>query len=300
MSNTFGYKIFGYDLSLYCKITEYGINMDKYMCSMSFGRGMNMFCLTAIYKAEKPYEIYIDSVEKNDLCVIDGTLSEFEDGLVKLVRIALSFMKKVYPHVLKFTLQDDSQIYCTKGSKKDKLSLAYDYILKYNETWYENKFNAELPGYIGTESNIKIAKPNTYMDDYLKSLKELDKSLIPFDMLAQKISAITKYNDEYSAASTPREFIKNIRAKYKDKYCYEVGKWLNIYMLYLQIKLSPEHWLILTTNVPEVPNFKANKLSHESLLNIKFGGNRRRKTRKQYPFSVKRGLFTESYIEDWI
>jgi hypothetical protein len=152
MSNIKAYKISGYNINLYCKISEYGIDTNNYMCSMSFGTGNKKFCLTAIYKALNPFEIYIDRVEKNDLCIIDNKLSDIDEGLVKLVKLSLLFIKKIYPHVTRLTFHDDSQIYCNnvralqsltlRENKLDKLSLAYDYIIKYNQTWYEKNFKA--------------------------------------------------------------------------------------------------------------------------------------------------------------
>jgi hypothetical protein len=277
------YKISGYNISLYCKITEYGINTENYMCTMSFGTGNKQFCLTSIYKSKKLYEIYIDRVDKNNLCVIDGKLSDFEEGLVKLVKVSLWFIKKIYPHVKKFTLFDYSQIYCNPDNKHDKLSLAYDYILKYNQTWYEKKFKAELPGLITTNKNTTI-ESNSLMAKYKESLKELDAPLMSYDIIADKLTVLQKYKSEYTNAETPRQFIENIRNSYKDNYCYEVGKWLNSYMVFLQIKLFPEEWYILTSNVNPVPNFKVNKITNASIINKFLGG--RRNTRKKYPFKL--------------
>ena len=289
------YKISGYDISLYCKITEYGINTDNYLCSMSFGSGNKKFCLTAIYKASNPFYIYIDRVEKNDLCIIDNKLSDIEEGLVKLVRISLLFIKKIYPHVTHLTFQDDSQIYCNNENKLDKLSLAYDYIIKYNQTWYENKFKAELPGLISAKD--KTATENSLMYKYFESLKELDNPLMPFEIVVNIINVLQIYENEYNSAKTPREFINSLRTKYKNDYCKEICKWLNSYMKVLQIKLSPEYWYILTSNIDDIPKFKVSRLTENNIGRI-FGG-KRKNTLKKSMYKLKRGTFTESYIEDF-
>jgi hypothetical protein len=83
MATLSGYTLSGFDISLYCKLTEYGINTNNYMCVMSFVTGMNNFCMTAAYKSTNPYEIYIDRVEKNNLCVLNGVLTDFDEGLEK-------------------------------------------------------------------------------------------------------------------------------------------------------------------------------------------------------------------------
>jgi hypothetical protein len=229
MTHIRAYKISGYNISLYCKISEYGINTDNYMCSMSFGSGSKKFCLTAIYKACNPFEIYIDRVEKNDLCIINNKLTDIDEGLVKLVKLSLLFIKKIYPHVIRLTFQDDSQIYCNNESKLDKLSLAYDYIIKYNQTWYEKKFKAELPGLISVKD--KTATENSLMYKYFESLKELDKLLIPFEIVVNTINILQKYEDEYNSDISPREFINNLRNKCKDNYCKEICKWEQLYIL---------------------------------------------------------------------
>lgn len=289
------YKITGYDINIYCKLTEYGINTDKYMCSMSFGSGRNKYCLNAIYKAESPYEIYIDRIERNNSCTINSLLSDIDDGLVKLVKLALFTMKKAYPHVLKYKLHDDSHILCDGTNNKFKLSLAYDYILKYNQTWYEKKFNAELPGLL---SDKKI-EDNSLMNNYLKSLKVLDDELTPYDIIISAIPVISNYKNEYDTATTPRMFIDNIRKTYKDKYYYEVGKWLNGYMKFLQIKISPEYWFINTSNIVSVPNFNSVRLSDNNIYKIfnKRGGSRIKTLKKNgYIFSIGKSTYTESYM----
>ena len=290
------YKITGFNINMYCKLTEYGINTDKYMCSMSFGSGRNKYCLNAIYKAESPYEIYIDRIEINNSCTINSLLSDFDEGLVKLVKTALFTMKKAYPHVLKYKLHDDSHIICDGINNKFKLSLAYDYILKYNQTWYENKFNAELPGLL---SNKKI-EDGSLMENYLKSLKILGIELIPYDIITSAIPVISNYKNEYNTATSPRTFITNIRKTYKDKYCFEVSKWLNGYMKFLQIKLSPEYWFINTSNILNVPNFNSVQLSNNTINKIfnRKGGGISNKTLKQKGdiFSIGRATYTESYM----
>lgn len=261
-----GYKIKGYDLNFYCKITEWYINTPNYVCTMSFGTGMKKFCLTASYKYTDPYKIYIDSVQKDDLCNIDGQLTKYDEGIVKLVKISLWTMKLLYPHVTKYTLIDHSHIYCKKDSKEFKLSISYDYILKYNETWYQKKFNAELPGFIPIFENGKLiktnAEPNSFMDLFYKSLKCLDEPSIPILMVSQTLPNILKYKEEYETTKTPREFISKLRKKFRDNYCFEVGKWLDDYMTLLQIRLAKDFWYISSSNINKVPNYKAIKLNN--------------------------------------
>ncbi len=69
----------------------------------------------------------------------------------------------------------------------------------------------------------------------------------------------------------------------------------------LQIKIYPESWYILTSNIDNIYNFKTYKLSENNIGKI-FGGkfNKKRKsTLKKSMYNLKRGTFTESYIEDF-
>jgi hypothetical protein len=193
-------------------------------------------------------------------------------------------MTKIYPHVNKFMLMDNSQIYC---SKTDKMSLAYDYILKYNQTWYQKKFAAELPGH-------NTISQDSLLYYYVESLKELDAPLIHYSIILEIFPTFTKYQTEYISSQTPRMFIDNIREKYKDTYYQEVSKWLNSYMKYLHIKISPEHWFILSRSVIPVPNFKATKLRNNNITKIFGGGSL---IPKHDGLTLKRGTFTESIVE---
>jgi hypothetical protein len=98
----------------------------------------------------KAYDIHIycklsEVFKDNDQCVVDGSLQDFKNGTVKIVSTAIWFMKNHFKDVERFTLNDDSHIECERGKAIYKLRLAYDYILKCNQTWYENKFHAVLP-----------------------------------------------------------------------------------------------------------------------------------------------------------
>ncbi len=282
--NIKGYKISGFDIDLYCKISEYNIGGDNYKCTMSFGGGSRKYCLIASYSAEKPMEIYIDRIEKRDVCSIGNILSNYDEGTIKLVKTSLWAMKKMYPHVLKYTLKDNSQIYCDGENSKDTMHMAYDYILKYNETWYQRKFNAELPGFISknapsiTNTGNKhlmhiIAEPQSLMYNVYKSFEILDKQLDPYELVIDVIPTLKSYREEYESSDTPRQFIDKLRRKLGNDYCRDVGKWLNSYMLYLNISIEMEHWYILEKYINEVPNFSASILPL-AFVNRMLGGGR--------------------------
>lgn len=287
LPKTRGYIVTGYDIKVYCKLTETNIGESNYKCVISFGTGMKKWCVTALYDNKKPTEIYIDRIENNDLCLIEGKLREYEKGTIKLVKISLYTIKQLFPDITKINLHDDSQIYCDETNKTFKLSLSYDYILKYNESWYQKNFSAELPGFISKEYNndIKfpkiISEPDTLMDKYYTSLKELDTPIMPYPLIINIFSQFSEYKNEYESSTTPREFISILRKKLKNDFCFKVGKWLNQYMLFLQIKLSPEYWYIQTKNIFSVTNFTINKISSNNTNRILNGGKRNNKTQKK-------------------
>jgi hypothetical protein len=244
---------------------------------------MKKFCLTAIYKGVKPTEIYIDRVENNDLCLLNGKLSDYEKGTVKLIKVALFVMKSLFPDVTKYTLHDDSQLYCDKSSFLFKLSMSYDYILKYNETWYQKNFNAELP--------------ESLMTMYNNSLKVLDEPITDYALIVNMFPQFSEYKSEYESSSTPRKFISLLRKKLDREFCFKVGKWLNQYMVSLQIKLLAENWYINAANIKNVPNFSMTHMDSNNANRILNGGGRTRKNNKRIGYKIKSdSAFTENCV----
>lgn len=277
MAHISGYIVTGFNLKMYCKKFEMGIDSPHYKCVLSFGTGMKKFCMTAMYDIHKANEIYIDRVENNDLCVIDGKLRNYDKGTVKLVKTAICVIKELFPQVTKLTLNDASQIYCEDESKMFKLSMSYDYILKYNETWYQKNFNAILPGFISKQydSNNRVqitAEPDSMMDAYVTSLRVLDEEREDYSFLSNRFTQFEEYKEDYESSTTPRKFINTLRKNLDDTFCHIVGKWLNQYMVLLQIKLSPGHWYILSSMIEPVPNFNIVPMNNADAKRILDGG----------------------------
>jgi hypothetical protein len=272
MATISGYEIKGYDIKFYCKVTEMNIGSPTYKCVLSFGTGMKQFCMTAMYDKQKnPNTIYIDRVENNDLCVKDGLLSNYDKGTIKFVKTSLCAMKQLFPQVVRFTFTDDSQIYCDKKSKLFKLSMSYDYILKYNESWYQKNFDAILPGFISKyyDNNKHVvitSEPGSIMDTYVKSLQVLDEPIMEYLLIKDTLPQLNKYKKEYEASKTPREFIQTLRVNLGNTFCFVVGPWLNQYMMLLQVKLSPEYWYI--TTIESDPNFKMIPMDPEDAIKM--------------------------------
>lgn len=301
-----GYIVTGFNVKFYCKLSELYLNTPNYQCVISFGMGMKQFCMTAIYKKIKPNEIYIDRVQNNDLCVFDGKLRNYDKGTVKIVKTSLYFIKQLFPDVTTITLFDDSQIYCEENSMQFKLSMSYDYILKYNETWYQKNFNAELPGFISkqyTNKNIFPiieSEPDSLMDKYNSSLKILDEPLMNYYLILNIFPQFSQYKDEYETSKSPRDFINKLRKKLGNQFCFIVGKWLNQYMLHIQIKFIQSEWYILTTNIQNVPNFSMLQINNKNAKRILDGGSKTYKNKKPSGFKIiADSNFTESFIDSF-
>ena len=201
-----------YRKKFYAKLTD-TIDKGRHLYTFSLG-GKHKYCITIALKPDAPEDGYIDTMEYNKACVKDGTL-EHREGTSHLGKTALWVFHSLFPQVKRFTLIDDSHIYCEEGSKQFKLNLAYDSILKHNKTWYEDKLNAQLP-----EPLMKL---------YKDSCSILDKPLDPFDFIIQRNENLKPYEKEYKESNSPRDFLNRLRTNLGHQYCFEVGKWLSGY-----------------------------------------------------------------------
>lgn len=262
------YKVKGYSMDIYCKVSKFPQYGGGFKNTISFG-GKNSFCLVSKISDDKPSVCYIDRVERNSACVIDGTLEE-KGGTEILVKIALWTIKQLFPEVKRFTLQDDSNILCEKNGKIHKISLGFDYIIKYNQTWYQSKFNAKLP-------NVAIHLDDMPInDEFNNSLKILDQPLQKFDTIPLTNSLFISTKEIYNSSSTPRNYINNLRSVYGNNYCFMVSEWFSHYMGYLGIKLHQDLWYIDADSIEE-----PDKFTIQETKNTVRGGFRRKTIKKR-------------------
>ena len=228
-----GKKLYGYDVSTYCKISETYVNDPiQYKCDVAFGTGLKKFCMISKYDVKNPDSIYIGRVENNTSCLLEK--GDSNERTVKLVRIGLYEMLRLKPSITRFTLKDDSNIYCN-GSTGERISMSYESLLKYNQTWYQQKFGAILPGFVSSTTKpleesadgiIKIimqinsvlttflVKTESSMFYFLQSLSNMDRPSTPYESIIQELPRLASFQNEYESANTPREFMANVRAKY--------------------------------------------------------------------------------------
>ena len=268
----------GYGIGANCKITTYADQRVTY----SFGNGRNNYCLTAAYDPANPDTIYIDRVEKTE-CFINLKVEDIQEGTAKLVRLALYTMYQDKPDIKGITLKDDSYLYCN-GDSGPKISIAYDYILKYNQTWYQKKFGALLPGFISS-GEIHTIQPGSPMDLYTTSILNLDKPCITYEEITERFHEIKKHRIEYESSVSPRDFIKKLRNKYEPTaFCVEGASWFKRYIDFLQIRIFYDLWYIPVSAIQKPTNYEVIEPSARNKSRIIQGGNRNR-TKKSNEWS---------------
>jgi hypothetical protein len=288
----------GYGIGANCKITTYSDNRVTY----SFGNGRNNYCLTASYDPANPDNIYIDRVEKAE-CLIDVNIEDIEDATAKLVRLALYTMYQDKPSIKRITLKDDSYLYCN-GSSGPKISIAYDYILKYNQTWYQKKFGALLPGFISENGemieNTKLIKisiddspkmvhviDGSPMDIYLTSILNLDKPCITYEEITDNFYEIKRHRNEYELSASPRDFIEKLRKKYDIvTFCKEGATWFKRYIEFLQVKLFYDLWYIPVSSIKMPTGFVITEPSAKNKSRILQGGKRNRTKKSSIQYGI--------------
>ena len=275
-TETFEYTIYTSNAptGYYCKVVEFSAR-GSITYNIAVG-SPDTYCLLISMKPSNGYIPYIDRVEYNEGCALDGNLSSIED----LTKAALYATLFLFPHIHHFTLMDDSHIDCIRGDKRYKLNLAYDSVLKRNQTWYENRFGAILPG--------SVTDPNTLLGRYKASLRVLDEPVEHFEIIAQSLPYIGKYKEQYLTSESPRNFINKLRTVYADKYCIEVERWLPGYMEYLNVAIFKSEWII-PANAVDAPSGFRLALNDTSNKKSGGGGGRKRKPATRRNAKTRKG-----------
>lgn len=260
--------------------------MPSYSGSVSgtftFG-GIDETCIIISLNDIRSDSAYIDRIEYNKACVKDGSLEQGK-GTFQMINLGLWTFHTLFPSITKLYFIDDSHIYCEEGSKVYKLNLAYDYIIKYNQTWYQKWFRAILP--------------EPYMTNYMTSIKLLDEPLRPFELQKISMPYIIPYETIYKRSTSPRDFIQSLRTTYKDQYCFIVGSWIDRYFMTLRIDTFKRHWYINVDLLSTSSDFKISEITVG-------GGRKSRRQRKLKNFrlvsssdepSSFMGLYSESIL----
>jgi hypothetical protein len=264
--NTKYYSISSNKKQYYCKESSYTSPDGTKSITISFG-GKSVYCVVAAWKSTLPTTLYLDRVEFDKGCIKQGTLEhkqgtlEHKQGTQDMVSTALWTIHTLLPTVKTITFTDDSHILCEEGSKLYKLSLALEYSLKYNQTWYQMKFNATLP--------------KSLLETFESSLLNLDKSLDDFTFMIERAPYLKPYESIYKESKSPREFFDKLRKQYGREYCFQVRTWIRDYLeTKIGIQSYPRDWYITVDTLQQPLEF-----SIEPTTNTMRGGTRRKKRR---------------------
>jgi hypothetical protein len=257
--NTNYYVVSANKKQYYCKESTYTITDGTKSVTVSFG-GKSVYCVVAAWKSTSPTTIYLDRVEFDKGCIKQGSL-EHKQGTQDMVSTGLWTIHTLLPTVNTITFTDDSHILCEEGSKLYKLSLALEYSLKYNQTWYQMKFNATLPTDI--------------LENFQSSLLNLDKPLDEFSFMLERAPYLKPYEQLYSQSNSPRDFFSRLREQYGTQYCFQVRMWIRDY-LETKIGVQPytKDWTIPVDTLRSPKEY-----SIQPTTNSMRGGTRRKKRR---------------------
>lgn len=279
--------IHGNGIRTYCKLHQIEYPNPVYNSyTFSFGTGRNHYCLIVAIDGKDYTTAYIDRVQRFEKCIKGKSMKDVAEATAKLTELGIYTVKKTCPWITRFTLKDDSDIFCN-GKNGPSISMAYDYIIKYNMTWYQKRFHAQLPGFVmnntdhldkkiisipilSNGSNVKVIE-NSLMHSYLLSLQILDEPCKPFSAMIDLFPELETFRNEYELSSSPRDFITRIRSKYSDPstFCKNIYGWFNRYMNTLHIKLYQNEWFIPVSRVKEPHGFRVSKPMNAAVLNNK-------------------------------
>ncbi len=210
---------------------------------------------------------YISHIESQPEC---GFMRNLEEGeTVDFILGALEFVKKLYPTVTKFTLDDTSHIECDSSSKKQSLprkqkkplSLAPLYITQKGYTWYEYRFGARMK----SEKEYQI-----YRNKIKKFEEKINMSFNDF-----KFKIIRDMSENYDflktyfeSANSWFEFFQTIPKK---NHCEAFYNWLPFFVSsFLDNKYNPYGWIIEYEQLEKIPIEinEINKTEYNSNTNI--------------------------------
>jgi len=237
------YLVTAYRKNFYCKVLLYTAGAVTFL----FG-GKTAYCMSVSVKNDTVTDAYIDRIEYNIACVKDGTL-EHKRGTSDMINAGLLTFHMLFPSIKRLIFTDDSHIHCEEGSKVHKISIAHDSILKYGKTWYEDKFKATLP--------------SPLFEQYKESMKVLDEPVDSFEFQVERVPFLRPYEKTYEESSSPRDFIRRLRVKYGDRYCFEVGKWLTKYMESLRMNIFKDSWYISVEKIKDTETFRISETDDE-------------------------------------
>ena len=207
---------------------------------------------------------YISGFKHHKRCAMTVDLPTGDDGTVKMLRAAMTFVSKKFKYVQYFQLRDTSYIQCRYKLRTDLWSL---YLVKHRTTWYASKVHAHPD----VDANNKyIQDINDFLDDNTVKREMLyndffERHVAP--VLMTDSILVEKNIDKpefvsnmrqvmrplYDSADTLRDFCLRIDAEFP-KQCIVFYKWLTgLLKSVSNIPIETMDWNISMEDVPERP-----------------------------------------------
>jgi len=227
---------FSFNLKISKKIDRYGNTMSYHFL---VGNDTNP-CLSLYFFSKEAEETFgkelikvanIINIKNLRECILDNVqnnIYEKNSFAKELLDFTIQYIRKNYPHIQKFKLNDKSYMPCAENDTLDLLTYS---IALHGKTWYELNYNAYLQN-------------NTIYTQYLTQLKNLNslefKNQFTWDMFCLQFLPIatdftkdifSKNNNQYrqifeESSTFPEFFMKlNTTIKKKDK-CKFYKFWL--------------------------------------------------------------------------
>ena len=158
-------------------------------------------------------------------CAVNKNL-EKGAGTILMIRVILSESIKRYPYIKHYTFRDNSHIPC---DNEQEISLLHLYVIKYNQSWYQQHFNAY------------IEEPS-YRQKYNDGIKILNDPLLkmPFEEFKITVQSFPKEGDldvlrtHYEKTDTYFLFFKSILdTEGRNRQCNLVVGWIDMFLLHI-------------------------------------------------------------------
>lgn len=223
--------------------------------------GGKKYCITL---ANKNTYGYLDRLETaNGECELDGKQIK-RDNTVHMTDLAFTIMKGINPSIQNVTFLDDSHITYIDNNEKKSVLLLSAYVLLYQKTYYEQKFNATMQ----------------YTDKYkeyvqLRTKGFNDPSMKPptFDFMDTEVQDMLE--PLYKATNTWYSFIELLKSTYKDTNIYKIIRpWYRhaLHQIFQRVEIS-QFWQIDITNRPIIQYTRIEKKNTK--YNLTRGGKRK-------------------------
>lgn len=159
---------------------------------------------------------YMSIAQFDEQCKLNGDLQR-KVGTVHLIKVAMKFVCKLYPHLSgAFKFDDKSSIICNEGMK---LGLPILYWAVYGKTWYEKHLQAYIVG-------TSMMEPKVLQSEYKNALKSLKKKLKTKPDIQQLLKGIKQKKRDYLISVYEKcvdlkSFIMTFKRKHMDCSIYE-------------------------------------------------------------------------------